>query len=237
MADAIWAAASGAVVQDQALNQITHDLANLNTSGFKASQLIFIEAVAPANAGADAATSAHAGVLQSVPDWSQGTLMPGVHDLDVGIDGAGFFVVLTAAGERLTRSGSWRLGSDGILRDSQGNFAQGQSGLLQAPPDEQVSIDQEGVIRVQGTAIDRLKVVDVPDRSRLKREQHGLWNADGADPFDIEAQLRPGTLEASNVSAVGTMAQMVNIHRAYESYHRVIESTLSAEKKLVNELR
>lgn len=237
MADAIWAAASGALAQDWALNQTTHDLVNVNTPGFKGNVMVFIDALAPRGNGPDLATSHHAGIIESVPDWSQGTLMPGSHPLDVGIDGAGFFVVLTAEGERLTRSGSWRLGSDGILRDPHGNFAMGLSGIIQAPPDQPLSIDQEGILRVQGAAIDQLRVVDVHDRSKLGREQGGLWNAEHAEAFTIEAELRPGTLEASNVSAISSMTQMISRQRYYEAYHRVIESTSAVEKKLVSEIR
>lgn len=214
-----------------------HNLANLQTTGFKADMMLFMQMTPADNLSPGQATSHHVDTPLSVPDWAQGAILPSTNPLNVAIDGAGFFALLTPDGERLTRSGNMTMDTDGILRSDTKHPYEGLAGVVTVPLGTQVSVDKEGVVFANGTPIDRLKVVDVPDRGQLRREASGLWNAEGAEPFIIEPTLQPNALEASNVGAAGVMTQMVVCQRAFESYNRCIETINSSEKRLIEHIR
>ncbi len=214
-----------------------HNLANLQTTGFKADMLLFTQATPPGNTAPELASSHHVDTPLSVADWGQGGIMPSSNPLHVAIDGAGFFALLTPHGERLTRSGNLTMDTDGILRSDTQHPLEGLAGAVVVPLGTQVSVDKEGVVFANGTPVDRLKVVDVPDRGLLRREASGLWNAEAASPFVIEPTLQPNALEASNVGAASVMTQMVACQRAFESYHRCIETIHGSEKRLIEHIR
>ena len=106
---------------------ITQNIANANTSGYKRGVTSFAVALASAQGGASGPTS----VTQT--DFSQGHLTPTGRNLDLALEGKGFFTVDTPNGETYTRGGVFNLNAQGQLVDYAGNPVAGESGPITVP--------------------------------------------------------------------------------------------------------
>ncbi len=237
MADGIYTALSGAVAQEHALEVVANNLANVNTTGFKGDQLVFKQAISRANQDPSKASSVHVAVDQVVPDMRQGAFKPTNRPLDVALNGPGFFVVATPDGDRLSRDGGFSLRPDGVLEDDNGNLVRGLAGLIRVPYGAPARIDTVGVVYAGDAPLDKLKIVDVQKPETLHREADGLWGMEASEPYLADTPLQIGALEEGNVNAVHWMVRMVNIQRAYEAYHRSMETINTMEKKLTSEVR
>ena len=188
--------------------QVTaNNVANANTDAFKADR---VTATTTAGDG----TPVPVGHIDLRPGPVRDTARP----LDVALDGAGFLVLGTADGERLTRGGSFRLDATGRLTDVHGDPVLGANGPLVLRGNE-VTIQQDGAVLVDGAPVDRLRVVTVADPSQLLKEGKGRFiaNAPTAPLPDEAIRVKQGALEDTNVDPVMSMVEMITIQRAYQT--------------------
>jgi len=238
MADGIYSALAGAVAQTQALDVVSNNLANTNTTAFKRDQITFKESLAQAqgNVLADP-TERHVAVDQIRPDFQPGVSRDTGNPLDVSIDGPGFLVIDTKEGERYSRDGALRLLPDGIIATQDGNPVLGTSGPIRIDTTRSARIDERGMVWNDERQVGRLKVVEFADLTKLTRAGSSSWAAPAeAGAAEVEPRLRVGAIEQSNVNAVEAMTQLVLISRAYESFHSAIEMFRSTDERTVNDL-
>ncbi len=219
MSGGAYSALSGMKTRLEELDRLAADLANIGTSGYKTERAA--KAVAEREAFDSALNSAVDVVGHgSKIDFRGGTLAGTGRDLDVAIDGRGFFVVDTEAGPRYTRDGSFTRRSDGLLTTASGEPVQGDGGEIRLPKG-QVSIAEDGTIKVGDTIAGRLKRVEFASESDLVRESGARFRAiPGATPNESSTAVIGGSLEQSNVSAVDRMAALTEITRAFEGLQR-----------------
>jgi len=197
---------------------VAHNLANADTTGFKGER-VFARLVADSILAAEARTDLRPGVLK-----------PTGAPLDLALEGAGFFVVRTPAGERLVRGGSMQLDGEGRLVDAAGNPVLGENGPIVLPPGR-IEIDLQGTIRVDGLEVDRLRVEDLPLGVDPTREEAGRYlpPPDRTPLPPEERRVRQGYLEESNVQAVEALVEMITVQRSFAAVHntvRVIDGVL-----------
>jgi len=119
-------ALSGLNAQTAALDVVSNDLANLNTTGYKASVVAFQDLVAQQLSSTDTQSGAGVSAPQALREFTQGTLTVTSGAFDAAIEGNGFFVVQNKSGETLyTRAGDFSLDANGDLVTSTGEFVQG----------------------------------------------------------------------------------------------------------------
>lgn len=226
----IYVAMSGArqLMQRQATNN--HNLANHDTVGFKAEIDAFraMPVHGPGFPGRVYGENMRVGT-----DYTAGTLIHTANPLDVAIDGAGFIAVQDTDGrEAYTRAGALRVSPQGVLETASGHPVIGNAGPITLSPYEKIAIAGDGTITVQplGQAagevavIDRIKLVN-PDTASLSRTRHGLFKSDAAElPADAAVTLQSGSLEASNVSAIDAMVNMIELARQYETQVKLMKS-------------
>ena len=219
MSGGAYSALSGMKTRLEELDRLAADLANIGTSGYKTERSA--KAVAEREAFNSALNSAVDVVANgSKIDFRGGTLAGTGRDLDVAIDGRGFFVVDTEAGPRYTRDGSFTRRSDGLLTTASGDPVQGEGGEIRLPKG-QVAIAEDGTIRVNDAVAGRLKRVEFASEADLMRETGARFRAiPGATPTDSATPVIGGSLEQSNVSAVDRMAALTEITRAFEGLQR-----------------
>lgn len=188
-----------------------HNLANIETRGFKGER-VFARLLEDSYVVAETGT-----------DYSPGTLTPTGGALDLALEGPGFFVVETAEGERLTRGGALRLDEGGRIVDASGNALLGTRGPVVVPPGH-LEIDATGIVRVDGAEIDRLRVEVVEPGTQLARDPGGRFV-----PPDLRAELAPadrrvrqGFLEESNVGAIESMVELIDIQRSFAAVQRTV---------------
>jgi flagellar basal-body rod protein FlgG len=235
MSGAIYAAASGAQAQRLRLEVLANNLANLSTPGFKEDQPVFrVDEDAPPATDANGAPLDLGTGIRLVPlipvatrtDFRAGPLQPTGNALDVAIQGDGFFSVQTPAGIRYTRNGSFTLGPEGLLTTADGHPVLGDGGEITVEGGA-VVIDANGGVHVDGQEVGRLRVVTFDDPGRLRKEGASLFAAEdaAAGPVDRELpDLRQGFLEMSNVEAVKSMTEMIEVLRGYEAYQKIMRT-------------
>jgi len=120
-----YAACAGLRAQSQALEVSAHNLANLNTTGFRGQQTSFQALLAhsrPTVPNVLNLATNNFGVLEGTHlDLAPGSLLDTGNPLDVGIEGSGFFAIQTPQGTRYTRNGSFRVARTGELVTATGN--------------------------------------------------------------------------------------------------------------------
>jgi flagellar basal-body rod protein FlgF len=225
-------AGAKAALQAQAAN--SHNLANINTTGFRADLSAF-EWRGDASTAKDGALSARAlgGQMTQSFNEASGSLQATGRDLDVAVNGQGWFAVQDASGnEAYTRAGDFRLDTNGTLRNGSGREVLGEGGSIVIPPNTSITIASNGDISIvplgQGSettaVIGRLKLVNPPPRD-LERGSDGLFRLRAGDiaPSDPTVQVVSGTLEASNVNGAQAIVNMIELSRQFEMQMRTIK--------------
>jgi flagellar basal-body rod protein FlgF len=233
----IYLAMAGAqqLLQQQAVT--AHNLANASTTGYRAETTTF--RVAPV-AGPGMPTRAYA--LESTPgaDLTPGTVQATGRDLDVALEGAGFFTVEATDGtEAYTRAGSFDVSPDGQLMTRNGLTVLGEGGPIVVPPDSRIQVGRDGTVSAitpgQSTAVNvlgRLKLVN-PGAADVQKGSDGLFRLRNGQPADADpaVTVTAGALESSNVNPVAAMVDMINLARNFEMQMKLIQNADGNEQR------
>jgi flagellar basal-body rod protein FlgF len=224
----VFTAMTGAKSAMGQLATTSHNMANLQTPGFR-EMLSSFRAVPVNGSNADS----RAFVVDSTPgaDWTPGAVTATGNSLDAAIQDQGLFAVLRSNGqEAYTRAGKFQVDAQGFLVNSSGlRVLNEQNQTIQIPVGSQdVAIQPNGTITATlpgqkfETPVARLKLVN-PAPHTLERQADGLFtsNQDLASLDDI--RLVPGSLESSNVSAAQAMVQMIAQNRLFDLNIRLVQ--------------
>ena len=236
------------MVLERQMDVVANNVANVNTNGFKADNSLFQEYLKTGAhednfVGKDRAVSY---VLDSgtFKDLKQGPLEQTKNPLDVAIDGGGFLVVQTAAGERYTRDGGLQINAQGQLVTAAGEPVLGNSGpIVFQPTDHDVSIAADGNISVlEGVnRIDsirgKLRLVSFADAQKLLKEGSNLYSAGtaAAQP-DTASKVKQGFVEKSNVNSVAEMSRMIEVTRTYTQIATLLQQQSDLHKSAIEKL-
>jgi flagellar basal-body rod protein FlgF len=203
------------------MDVVANNMANINTTGFKSENILFEEYVMPVARDQDFPRLDQP--LSYVQDWatthdlSGGAMVQTGSELDVGLNGQGFFAIQTPAGDRWTKSGSFELSANGTLVDLNGNPVLGEGGPIQFGPEESgILIAADGSVSSSAGAKGRLRLVEFDNPQELAREGSNLFSG-GTPVAATNTRVMQGFIEKSNVSGVSEMVEMIRVQRAYES--------------------
>ena len=237
MSGGAYSALSGMRTRLEELDRIAADLANVSTAGYKIERAGTLASERGSFSSAlESAVDVVSGQAQI--DFRPGTIATTGRDLDVAIDGRGFFVVETPAGERYTRNGAFSRRADGLLVTSHGEPVLGEGGSEIKLGRGPVTIESDGTLKSGATVLGKLQIVSFAQDSDLVRESGARFKAiAGATPEPSEASLLGGALEQSNASVVDLMAKLTEVSRGFESLQKGV-STLTNELdgRAINEL-
>ena len=244
----LMAAASGMHAQQMNVDTIANNLANVNTSGFKRGQVMFQDMIydtirSPGGAQGNGAT-VPAGVQMGLGSrvvsiskvFSPGTLQVTNRDLDVAIEGTGFFKVKLPDGtETYTRDGAFSRSVEGKLVNSDGYELDGIDALSQNATS--VSIAANGTISetVNGVTAEKgsIKLYRFVNPSGLQAIGRNLFQIssasgdaqEGTPGDDGFGTLQQGLLETSNVQVVDEMVNLIVAQRAYEVNTKAVQAS------------
>lgn len=237
----IYTVMSGAERALKAQQVHANNLANLETSGFRA-DLELTQAQAVQGYGYDAR---HVAEMQtSTVSAKPGVLRETGRELDVAISGRGYFTVQLGDGEAYTRGGALSLDADGRLL-ADGRPVMGDGGPITLPPYNRIAIGQDGTISIQPPGqeemqpVDRLKLVD-PAPNALTKNEAGLVVArnGGVLPASEDVRVQSGHLEGSNVSAIEEMVAVMTLNRDFEmqmKLYQAADSMAQTGNRLIRE--
>ncbi|WP_218310861.1 flagellar basal-body rod protein FlgF [Alteromonas antoniana] len=220
----LYIAASGAKQDLLGTGLRANNLANAQTTGFKAQ---LEQARAMPVYGEGLPSRVFSMTESPTNNYESGPMIQTGRELDVAIQGDGWFTVQDANGqEAYSRDGSFQLGPDGMLTDMHGNMVMGDNGPIFLPvPLDNLSFASDGTISVRPVGapenvseeVGRLGLVK-PDYRDMERGNDGLFRMkDGTQAQqDVTVQIGSGMLEGSNVNAVDEMVNMISLQRHYE---------------------
>jgi len=220
-----YAACTALMTQSQALEVVANNLANISTTGFRAQHSIFRALLASSSGGPISPLNEAAnqyGVLEgSRVDLSPGELDRTGNELDLGVEGPGFFVVQTTAGRRLTRNGNFHVTNNQLVT-SDGSPVMGETGIVQVVQGP-ISIAPDGTVSVSGAVAGKLKLVEIKPGTSLESAGNAYYIApQSAEIADTHSNIRQGMLESSNVNAVSASVELITIQRQYDLMRRAL---------------
>lgn len=222
------------------LNVVANNLANMNTTGFKAQRLLFEEYLMPV---AEASSFAEGDQDYSYvvdygasSNFGAGSISLTENTFDVAIEGEGFFVVDTPAGERFTRNGAFHLDVTGQLVTADGRPVLGEGGpLVFTADDGDVTIAEDGTVSSALGVKGRLRVVQFEDPQTLTRTGDNLFAGDNPQPAETVRVLQ-GAVEKSNVSGVIEVTRMIEITRSYTAVSKMMNEGDELLRKAIERL-
>jgi flagellar basal-body rod protein FlgF len=221
------------------LETVSHNLANASTAGFKRELLNNWQLTPPENPLTGGAGAAQYVDVRS-RDFNQGSIHETGKETDLAIQGPGFFKVQTPRGLRYTRNGSFHLSADSQLVTPEGYQVMGKNGAITLDAlDKQFSFDSEGGVHLDKNLADQILVVDFPNSQDLRPEGRNFWVPGPLAGEEGEAQnirILQGNIEESNVDLVAESIALVDIHRRYEAYLKVLETFAASDRKVVEEI-
>jgi flagellar basal-body rod protein FlgG len=243
----MWSAASGMAAQQMTIDVIANNLANVNTMSFKKSRPEFQDLMYQTLSQAGSITE-EGGQIPTGIAIGMGTMPVGVqkqfeqgdfketkNQLDIAIEGKGFFRVISNNEELYTRAGNFKLDSDGNVVTPNGERLQPDFAV---PSDTvSISIDKSGTITVfdpsgAGTSLGVIELYNFTNPAGLYSLGHNLYRPTdasgeaiaGTPGTDGMGTLAQGFLEISNVDVVEEMVSMIMAQRAYEINSKAIQT-------------
>ncbi len=231
----IYIAMTGARQVMEQQTTASHNLANLNTTGFRA-QIDSFRAV-PVQ-GPSLPTRAYVVDATTGADFSQGVVQETGNPLDVAIRGKGWIAMQAPDGSEVyTRNGALQVSDAGLLVGDHGMAVAGDGGPISLPVGGRVAVAADGTVstidaRGMSTAVGRIRLVNPPE-SELKRGDDGLFRTANGQPAEADAtvSLASGSLEGSNVNAVEAMVGMIALGRSFELQMNLLKNAESNEAK------
>ena len=251
MENALLLGLSRQVALGRELESVANNLANINTTGYKADRTIFEQYLMPlASADDMPAGNRQLSFVRDRATWhnmTTGPIQRTGSPLDVAIDGDGFLVVQTPQGQRYTRNGALQINATGTLVTSAGDPVLGIGGPITFQnTDSNISIGEDGTITVRegasatsDSARGKLQLVTFANQDQLQKEGSSLFSAPtgvAPAPAPTATHVVQGAIEQSNVSAVAEMARMIDITRTYTQISNILQQEASERTSALDKL-
>ncbi len=225
----LYSAAAGMSAQQQRLDAVSNDIANVSTAGYKGQRLAFRDlAYQAAETGGGVRAGAGAAVTTIGRTTGQGAIKVTEQPFDVAIAGDGFLSVTREDGtQALTRSGALRLNTQRELVTAGGERLQPPVRLPADVEPSQVAIGPDGAVSAGGRALGRIALVEVPAPAGLQSLGENLFAttaASGAARPAADASLQQGALEMSNVDMGDAMVDLMDAQRSYSLASKAIQN-------------
>jgi len=222
-----YAAFAGLVARTQALESAASNLANAQTTGYRAEREYFRSVLLDPLAGNSQLGSAvnDFGVLGGDRlDMSQGVLTATGNVLDLAIEGQGFFAVQTANGIRYTRDGGFHRGRDGQLVTDAGEPVLSSTGKPIPVPPGEVSVGLDGVLSVGGGAVASVGVYSFPSGTQLTPEGKNRYRAPEkvTATLSTTAGVHQGSLESANQDVIQGSLDLIVMQRQAETMQKAL---------------
>ncbi|WP_033068914.1 flagellar hook-basal body complex protein [Thalassospira australica] len=234
------------------MNNLSQNMANMNTTGYKEQRMMFTDWIAK-NKDAPFRGEREISLVQDISQYrntSVGNIEHTNRPLDVALSQPDmFFAVETPAGVQYTRAGNFTLDPGGqlITNDGYPVLSDADQPMFFNEADGQIEIKGDGTVSTDIGQIGKLQVVTVDNVQEMIVTGNTLYRApteaeaaEDAPEVDVEIVENPGivqgALEKSNVNPIGAMTQMIDVLRSYQSVTRSLESENERMRNMINKL-
>jgi flagellar basal-body rod protein FlgG len=256
MVKGLYTAYTGMINEQNRMDVLSNNLANVTTVGFKkegttsqAFDEVLTRKIKDSTVGYNLAQrvgteSRGVKIGENYIDWSQGSFRITEQKYDLAIGGDGFFPVefTNKNGETsvlYTRAGEFELNAQGYMVTHDGDYLlDANSRKINLDPLRDTTIDQQGNIYQDGTLITTLQLVDFSDYNYLERYGEVYFTpVEGATVTKaLDTKIYQGYLEMANVSSVSEMVNLISISRQYESNQKIIQTIDNTLDVAVNQI-
>ncbi len=252
MVKGLYTAYTGMVEEQRRLDVMSNNLANATTAGYKkegttnaafrrqlalrirdSGNFMFARGIGDIQQGDK--------VGETYTDYSQGSFKVTDEKSDLAIGGDGFFAIAYTDKQgntsvKYTRDGEFTVDNQGYFRTGNGDYLLDMNGatsgtiseanFVRVDPLQSYTVDPEGRIWQNNTAVDQVGVVDVNDTDYLAHYGENLYDLvnGGSVTRGANYRIEQGALETSNVNVVDEMVSMITIQRAYEAGAKMIQA-------------
>lgn len=221
-----YAACAGLIARTDALDVAANNLANINSSGYKAQREYFSSLlVGAANSNTNPLNKAvndYSVLGGARVDVAPGNMERTSNDLDLAIEGTGFFQVQTSKGMRYTRDGNFKLSPDRQLQSQSGEPVLNTENQPIQLPLGRVGISGDGTVSVDTNVVARLGVVDLPGVTLIPEGSTNFAIQGGKVIPATTSSVRQGMLETANLSAVAASVGLITIQRYADMMFRTL---------------
>jgi flagellar basal-body rod protein FlgF len=240
MDNPIYVAVSREMILRRQMDIVANNIANADTTAFKVENLIVKANPQPTTAPDGGPTTINYALDVALGrDFGQGALQQTGGELDVAIEGDGFFKVQTANGERYTRDGRFSLDGQGRLVTKQGQPVQGDGGDIVVDVKKGgLNIARDGTISQGTERVGKLSAVSFSDNAALSKDGDGLYaNKSNLSAGPAQsAIMHQAMIEGSNVNPILQITNMIEVSRAYERMSKMIDQTAELDRQAINTL-
>jgi len=207
---------------------IANNMANLNTVGFKAEEVMVGEADVKTKSDTTPFGRQVAFVhnLGTVRDAKEGSLQKTGAPLDVAIHGSGYFTLDSPGGPRYTRAGHFRLDENGMIVSGEGYPVVQANGtpIIVAPNESQINVANDGTVSTENGQIGQMRVVTFANEQDVKKTGDGTYISNATANTVARPYISQGMLEDSNVEAISQMTAMLQVQRNYQSIQNILDN-------------
>ncbi|WP_300380949.1 flagellar hook-basal body complex protein [Clostridium sp.] len=252
----LYTAVSGLVTLDSKQTNITNNIANANTTGYKSDNLtmksfdeVMIQnkdkLINGRNVRQQLGTISLGAKVDTVDTtFTQGTFKNTDKQTDFAIEGRGFFLIQKGNEIVYTRDGNFKVGTDGYLMNTSGDKVLGvnkNTGTIEPifVGSDKIVIDKENNIYVGDRAVHTLGTADFEDYSSLKKIGDNYYSGDNAI-LNANVSVTQGSLETSNVDVTTEMVDMITTMRSFETNQKIfqiIDETLDKAANQIGSIR
>ncbi len=227
MLEGLYSAAAGMTAQQQRMDTLANDVANVNTSGYKHTRVAFRDLLYVEDRSGIVRSGAGAAVSTAGRSFAQGNLRTTGQPLDVAIEGNGFLRVRRADGsDALTRDGQLRLDDRGRLTTQRGELLQPAVTVPQGTDPADVQIAPDGTVSANNRPLGRIELVNVRATEGLRSLGDNLFAAtadSGPATTADTGRLVQGTLESSNTDVADAMTDMMDAQRSFQLASKAVQ--------------
>ncbi len=246
------------IANSKKLDVITNNLANVNTAGFKKDTVVFESFPDLLTKRIhDTQNSSNIGSMSLSHDvgeiftyYTQGQMTQTNNRMDLAIsdDNTGeaaspaFFTIgltdpqdNTNLKEYYTKDGAFVLNSNNQLSTKDGHLVLGENGPITLESGD-FSVDNHGNIVQNGSVVDKLRITQFSDGTKLRKFGDNLVENQGSDTSEFTGVVLQGFSEDSNVNVISEMVDMITVMRAYEANQKVLQAQDSTLEKVVSEV-
>ena len=237
MENSLFIALSRQMTVKRQLETVANNLANANTSGFKAERLMFVEYL---QKNPDPKQSMYfVQDLASARDNSPGDMKNTGNPLDFAVQGPGWFVVQTPNGAyRYTRDGHFRLNAQGLLitRDGFPVMGEGDTPIAFQQNDQNITVTGDGTVKANDQIRGKIKLVEFANLYRMQKVAGNLYSAGTAPQAATKSSVLQGMIEGSNVKPVLEIAEMMRVLHSYQGAAQFIQQEDDRERNAIDRL-
>ncbi|MCB9964357.1 MAG: flagellar basal-body rod protein FlgF [Rhodospirillales bacterium] len=236
MENSLYVALSRQVGLDEKMAIVANNIANINTPGYRAQNMVFSEFLADPKGLKDP--------LSEVLDYGQyqstapGAIRTTENPLDVALDGPGYMGIQTAEGPAYSRNGRLSLNVNRELVNAAGLPVMDEGGnAISVPADaKEIIIAEDGSVSSQNGVIGKIKIVTFANEQDMEAKGNGVYITAQAEQPAENTRIIQGAYEESNVQAVLEMTRMIETSRAFQGTQNMLQSEHDRQRTMIQRL-